>query len=158
MDIWFQIGHVFEQQKEVRGPCPSPSSHLAFRPASFVRYAIAGWSLGRLTRRIDTPLSNSQYERAKDAWERVLKDAPEHAKVLQQLGWLYHQAGAPFCNQDLAVQYLTKSIESGMYFHTGSTTVSTHVLTSYYGRCFRCPELVSSRPRIYDTAKVQQGL
>ena len=59
-----------------------------------------------------------------------MKDAPEHAKVLQQLGWLYHQAGAPFCNQDVAVQYLTKSIESGMHFRTAPRRLSTHVLMS----------------------------
>ena len=38
---------------------------------------------------------------------------PNHAKVLQQLGWLYHQPGAPFQNQELAIQYLTKSLEAG---------------------------------------------
>jgi len=43
----------------------------------------------------------------------VLKDSPNHAKVLQQLGWLYHQGGASFANQDLAISYLTKSLEAG---------------------------------------------
>jgi glucose repression mediator protein len=126
MDIWFQIGHVYEQQKEVRGPCPS--SHFFFCPASFVRSVDTCYS--RVT------ISTSQYERAKDAWERVLKDAPEHAKVLQQLGWLYHQAGAPFCNQDLAVQYLTKSIESGMHFRTGPTACA-HVVPWQMRRMLR---------------------
>ncbi|KAJ7720470.1 hypothetical protein DFH07DRAFT_972607 [Mycena maculata] len=37
---------------------------------------------------------------------------PSHAKVLQQLGWLYHQDGSSFQNQDLAIQYLTKSLEA----------------------------------------------
>jgi general transcriptional corepressor CYC8 len=55
----------------------------------------------------------TQYERAKDAWDRVLTEAPNHAKVLQQLGWLYHQSSAPFVNQDMAVQYLTRSLETG---------------------------------------------
>ncbi|KAF8168352.1 hypothetical protein B0H34DRAFT_56825 [Crassisporium funariophilum] len=67
-DIWFQIGHVFEQQK----------NHV----------------------------------RAKDAYERVVEANPSHAKVLQQLGWLYHQDGSSFQNQDLAIQYLTKSLEA----------------------------------------------
>jgi hypothetical protein len=40
-------------------------------------------------------------------------DAPNHAKVLQQLGWLYNLPTASFQNNDLAVQYLTKSLESG---------------------------------------------
>ncbi|KAH9487170.1 General transcriptional corepressor ssn6 [Psilocybe cubensis] len=67
-DIWFQIGHVFEQQK----------NHV----------------------------------QAKDAYERVVEANPGHAKVLQQLGWLYHQDGSSFQNQDLAIQYLTKSLEA----------------------------------------------
>jgi general transcriptional corepressor CYC8 len=84
-DIWFQIGHVFEQQKDV-----SCISH-----------------------RIANRLNPSQYHRAKDAYERVVIDNPSHAKVLQQLGWLYHQDGSSFQNQDLAIQYLTKSLEAG---------------------------------------------
>ncbi|KAF9560195.1 TPR-like protein [Agrocybe pediades] len=67
-DIWFQIGHVFEQQK----------NHV----------------------------------QAKDAYERVVEANPGHAKVLQQLGWLYHQDGSSFQNQDLAITYLTKSLEA----------------------------------------------
>ena len=37
---------------------------------------------------------------------------PEHAKVLQQLGWLYHQTSlnSNKNDQDLAIQYLTKSL------------------------------------------------
>ncbi|KAJ3802555.1 TPR-like protein [Lentinula aff. detonsa] len=67
-DIWFQIGHVYEQQKD--------------------------------------------HVQAKDAYERVVADNPVHAKVLQQLGWLYHQDGSGFQNQELAIQYLTKSLEA----------------------------------------------
>jgi tetratricopeptide (TPR) repeat protein len=55
----------------------------------------------------------AQHVRAKDAYERVVADNPGHAKVLQQLGWLYHQDGSTFQNQDLAIQYLTKSLEAG---------------------------------------------
>ena len=51
--------------------------------------------------------------RARDAYERVVQENPNHAKVLQQLGWLYHQDGSSFQNQELAIQYLTKSLEAG---------------------------------------------
>ncbi|KAH9075762.1 hypothetical protein EDB83DRAFT_2515455 [Lactarius deliciosus] len=51
--------------------------------------------------------------RAREAYERVVAENPVHAKVLQQLGWLYHQDGPSFQNQDLAIQYLTKSLEAG---------------------------------------------
>jgi glucose repression mediator protein len=48
---------------------------------------------------------------AKDAYERVLKENPSHAKVLQQLGWLYHH-NPSFGNQDTAISYLMRSIDS----------------------------------------------
>lgn len=47
------------------------------------------------------------------AYERVVADNPNHAKVLQQLGWLYHQDGSTFQNQETAVAYLTRSLEAG---------------------------------------------
>ena len=56
-----------------------------------------------------------QHVRAKDAYERVVAENPTHAKVLQQLGWLYHQDGSSFQNQELAIQHLTKSLEAGGY-------------------------------------------
>jgi hypothetical protein len=43
----------------------------------------------------------------------VISDNPTHAKVLQQLGWLHHQDESPFQNQDIAIQYLTQSLEAG---------------------------------------------
>lgn len=86
-DIWFQIGHVFEQQKDV---------------SLIYIYILLPW----------VTITN-QHLRAKDAYERVVEANPGHAKVLQQLGWLYHQDGSSFQNQDLAIQYLTKSLEAG---------------------------------------------
>lgn len=87
-DIWFQIGHVFEQQRDVR--------------ATPLLANTIGWT-DRLP----------QHVRARDAYERVVQENPNHAKVLQQLGWLYHQDGSSFQNQELAIQYLTKSLEAG---------------------------------------------
>src|SRR5438309_2039949 len=55
-DIWFQIGHVYEQQKD--------------------------------------------YDSARNAYQRVLDLNPNHPKVLQQLGWLYHQQSSTFNSQD----------------------------------------------------------
>ncbi|KAG9083923.1 hypothetical protein FS749_005633 [Ceratobasidium sp. UAMH 11750] len=53
-----------------------------------------------------------QYGAAKEGIRGVLKDSPNHVKVLQQLGWLYHQAGASFANQETAIMLITKSLES----------------------------------------------
>ena len=68
-DIWFQIGHVYEQQKE--------------------------------------------FDAAKSAYRRVLERDPNHAKVLQQFGWLHHQQSTNYASQEQAIEYLEKSVASG---------------------------------------------
>ena len=44
---------------------------------------------------------------------RVLDRDPNHAKVLQQLGWLHHQQSTSFSSQEQAIEYLEKSVASG---------------------------------------------
>lgn len=68
-DIWFQIGHVHEQQKD--------------------------------------------FDSAKGAYQRVLDRDPNHAKVLQQLGWLHHQQSTAFASQEKAIEFLEKSVAAG---------------------------------------------
>lgn len=52
-----------------------------------------------------------KFDGAKEAYERVLKMNANHAKVLQQLGWLYHH-NQQWGNQDVAISYLTRSIDA----------------------------------------------
>jgi tetratricopeptide (TPR) repeat protein len=54
-----------------------------------------------------------QFEAAKSAYRRVLDRDPNHAKVLQQLGWLHHQQSNAFTSQEQAIEYLEKSVASG---------------------------------------------
>ena len=85
-DIWFQIGHVYEQQKEVSLNVFACSC-ISNRPV--------------------------QYDSAKAAYRRVLELNPNHAKVLQQLGWLHHQNSINYATQEQAIEYLEKSVSSG---------------------------------------------
>jgi glucose repression mediator protein len=87
-DIWFQIGHVHEQQKDVS---LKPPPNFATLLTGYVR----------------------QYESAKAAYRRVLDRDPKHAKVLQQLGWLHHQQSNSYTSQDQAIEYLEQSVSSG---------------------------------------------
>lgn len=62
---------------------------------------------------MQTVLMLSKFEAAKAAYLRVLDHAPMHAKVLQQLGWLYHQQNNQYETQDRAIGYLEKSVSAG---------------------------------------------
>ena len=56
---------------------------------------------------------HKQYDAAKAAYRRVLDRDPNHAKVLQQLGWLHHQQSNAYESQDQAINYLEKSVSAG---------------------------------------------
>lgn len=48
----------------------------------------------------------------------MLDREPNHAKVLQQLGWLHHQQSSSFSSQEQAIEYLEKSVASGTFAPT----------------------------------------
>jgi general transcriptional corepressor CYC8 len=56
--------------------------------------------------------NSSKYGEAKSSYENVLQFNPSHAKVLQQLGWLFHQ-NSQFQSTDQAIIYLQKSVDTG---------------------------------------------
>lgn len=58
-------------------------------------------------------LTWKQFDSAKAAYRRVLERDPNHAKVLQQLGWLHHQQSSNYASQEQAIEYLEKSVASG---------------------------------------------
>lgn len=99
IDIWFQTGHVYEQQKE--------------------------------------------YEKAKDAYERVLAENPDHGKVLQQLGWLYHQPNTSFSSQSQAINFLTRSLKAD-----GGDAQSWYLL----GRCYMAEQNYNRAYEAYQQA------
>lgn len=104
IDIWFQIGSVYEHQKE--------------------------------------------FLLAKEAYEKVLSSNPNHAKVLQQLGWLYHQPSTQFTNQDLAITYLTHSLEAEQ-----SDAQSWYLL----GRCYMAQQKYNKAYEAYQQAVYRDG-
>lgn len=60
-------------------------------------------------------LTRVQFENAKAAYHRVLDRDPNHAKVLQQLGWLHHTQSQHFDSQERAIEYLEKSVAAGEF-------------------------------------------
>lgn len=88
------------------------------------------------------------YVAAKEAFERVLGGNPIHAKAMQQLGWLYHQQTAPFANQDMAIQLLTRSLELD-----GNDPQSWYLL----GRCYMAKQNYNKAYEAYQQAVYRDG-
>lgn len=104
-EIYFRLGIIYKQQHKY------PASLECFRyilnnPPRPLTEVDIWFQIGHVFEQ------QKDYTAAKEAYERVLHDNPNHAKVLQQLGWLYHQSGASFVDQDTAISYLMKSLES----------------------------------------------
>ncbi|KAJ7071587.1 TPR-like protein [Mycena amicta] len=104
-EILFRLGIIYKQQGKYDESL-SCFDRILRNPPNPLAHADIWFQIGHVYEQ------QKDYVSAKDAYERVVADNPGHAKVLQQLGWLYHQDGSSFQNQDLAIQYLTKSLEA----------------------------------------------
>ncbi|KAF7319823.1 TPR-REGION domain-containing protein [Mycena kentingensis (nom. inval.)] len=104
-EILFRLGIIYKQQGKFEDSL-SCFDRILRNPPNPLAHADIWFQIGHVYEQ------QKDYVSAKDAYERVVTDNPGHAKVLQQLGWLYHQDGSSFQNQDLAIQYLTKSLEA----------------------------------------------
>jgi len=97
----------------------------------------------------------------------VLTESPKHAKVLQQLGWLYHQPNTTFTNQDTAIEFLTRSLETGSFFlcllptqpqptttRTITTLLDPNDTQTYYliGRCYMSQQKYNKAYEAYQQA------
>lgn len=81
-------------------------------------------------------------------YEKVDRDHPSHAKVLQQLGRPYHQGAPTFQNRDLVIHHLSKPLDSdsqdiSRYIrgraYRGSKAHGAHRQEVYYDRCNPTP-------------------
>ena len=61
----------------------------------------------------------------------MLERDPNHAKVLQQLGWLHHQQSNSFSSQDRAIEYLEKSVAAGKSDRLAMPDGPAHPITSH---------------------------
>ncbi|KAI8052687.1 hypothetical protein BDF21DRAFT_173334 [Thamnidium elegans] len=104
-EIYFRLGIIYKQQQkyDLSLQCFRYILHNPPRPLT---ESDIWFQTGHVYEQ------QKEYELAKEAYERVLAENSDHAKVLQQLGWLYHQQNTSFCNQALAIQYLTRSLKS----------------------------------------------
>jgi general transcriptional corepressor CYC8 len=97
---------------------------------------------------------------------RVLETKPDHAKVLQQLGWLHHQQSNSFTSQELAIDFLEKSVSAGKFIpQTLSTIIVLNRLSenndaqSWYllGRCYMSQQKYPKAYEAYQQAVYRDG-
>jgi tetratricopeptide (TPR) repeat protein len=107
-EIYFRLGVIYRQQGKFE------NAHECFKyimncpPPPLAELDIL-FQIGTVYDR------QGMYQQAKETYERVLQDSPKHAKVLQQLGWLYQQTNTGFTNLETAVSYLNSSLENGTF-------------------------------------------
>ncbi|BFZ64416.1 glucose repression mediator protein [Saitoella coloradoensis] len=140
-EIYFRLGIIYKQQQRY------PQSLECFRyilknPPRPLTEIDIWFQIGHVYEQ------QKEYTSAKEAYERVLAENPNHSKVLQQLGWLYHQQSSSFSNQDLAIQYLTKSLECD-----GQDAQSWYLL----GRCYMQQRNYSKAYEAYQQAVYRDG-
>ncbi|KAF8218326.1 hypothetical protein K438DRAFT_1796675 [Mycena galopus ATCC 62051] len=103
-EILFRTGIIYKQQGKYEDSLGC-FDRILKNPPSPLTQADIWFQIGHVHEQ------QKDYVRAKDAYEYILRNDPNDVKALQQLGWLYQQDGSPFHNQDLAIQYFTKSLE-----------------------------------------------
>ncbi|KAG0077543.1 glucose repression mediator protein [Linnemannia elongata] len=135
-EIYFRLGIIYKgQQKYAQSlECFRYILHAPPRPLT---EADIWFQIGHVHEQ------QKEYTAAKDAYERVLAENPNHAKVLQQLGWLYHQQNAAFVNQEQAIGFLTRSIEAD-----GSDAQSWYLM----GRCYMAQQKYNKAYEAYQQA------
>ncbi|GAA5852691.1 hypothetical protein JCM3766R1_006305 [Sporobolomyces carnicolor] len=104
-EIFFRLGIIYKQQRKSQQSldCFRYILHNPPRPLTEIDI---WFQIGHVYEQ------QQDFIAAKESYERVLQENPAHAKVLQQLGGLYHRSHAPFYAPEVSVQILTKSLES----------------------------------------------
>jgi len=103
-EIYFRLGIIYKQQTKYRESLECFNSILNSPPAPLTQADIY-FQIGHVYE------LQKDFGNAKQSYERVLQVNPTHAKVLQQLGWLYHH-NPNWGDQEIAISYLMRSIEA----------------------------------------------
>ncbi|KAI9099389.1 hypothetical protein DFS34DRAFT_69111 [Phlyctochytrium arcticum] len=140
-EIYFRLGIIYKQQGKYDTSLSCFRYILACPPKPLTEIDI-WFQIGHVYEQ------QKEYQLARDAYERVLSENPNHAKVLQQLGWLYHQQNSNFSNQELAIQYLTRSLEADM------NDAQTWYLL---GRCYMAQQKYNKAYEAYQQAVYRDG-
>ncbi|KAI9342473.1 hypothetical protein DFJ73DRAFT_842623 [Zopfochytrium polystomum] len=134
-EIYFRLGIIYKQQGKYTLSLDCFRYILSCPPSPLTEMDV--WlQMGQVYEQ------QREFNLAREAYERILHENPNHAKVLQQLGWLYQQQH-PGHNPDLAIAYLTHSLE------IDKSDAQTHY---FLGRCYMAQQKYSKAYDAYQQA------
>eukprot|EP01130_Rhizamoeba_saxonica_P017734 TRINITY_DN8665_c0_g1_i1.p1 TRINITY_DN8665_c0_g1~~TRINITY_DN8665_c0_g1_i1.p1 ORF type:complete len:462 (+),score=93.87 TRINITY_DN8665_c0_g1_i1:102-1487(+) len=136
-EIYFRLGNIAKQQQKYEESLKY-YQHVLHNPDPISKIHI--WlQIGNLY------VLMNEYQRAKETYEMILKDNPNHAKTLTQFGWLYHQVPTLATEPDMDISMLERAKEldpnDGQIYY-------------YLGRCFMAKEEYKQAYKAYQKAVV----
>jgi len=140
-EIYFRLGIIYKQQSKFAQSLECFKFIVSSPPAPLSQDDI-WFQIGHVHEQ------QKDFDNAKNAYNRVLENTPNHAKVLQQLGWLHHQQNNTFEVQERAIQYLEKSVSSD-----NQDAQSWYLL----GRCYMSQQKYPKAYEAYQQAVYRDG-
>ncbi|KAF0975746.1 hypothetical protein FDP41_005073 [Naegleria fowleri] len=139
-EIYFRLGIIYKQQKKYEQSLEC-FGRIRKNPPPPLTEADIWFQIGHVYE------LKKDFQEAKNSYEKVLQFNSNHSKVLQQLGWLYHQ-NTEFQNQDIAIHYLQRSIDADP--NSGQTWY-------LLGRCFMAQKKYRYAYNAYQQAVFRDG-
>ncbi|OBT49924.1 hypothetical protein VE04_08801 [Pseudogymnoascus sp. 24MN13] len=140
-EIYFRLGIIYKQQQKY-GLSLECFKYIVSNPPAPLTEEDIWFQIGHVHEQ------QKDVDNAKLAYRRVLDRDPNHAKVLQQLGWLHHQQSPSFASQEQAIEYLEKSVNSD-----NNDAQSWYLL----GRCYMSQQKYPKAYEAYQQAVYRDG-
>ncbi|EER25484.1 hypothetical protein D8B26_000215 [Coccidioides posadasii str. Silveira] len=140
-EIYFRLGIIYKQQQKFHQSLECFRYIVKDPPRPLTEEDI-WFQIGHVHEQ------QKDFEAAKAAYKKVLDRDPQHAKVLQQLGWLHHQQSSSYASQEQAIEYLEKSVAA-----------DTNDAQSWYllGRCYMSQAKYPKAYEAYQQAVYRDG-
>ncbi|PHH85541.1 hypothetical protein CDD83_280 [Cordyceps sp. RAO-2017] len=140
-EIYFRLGIIYKQQSKFNQSLEC-FKYIVNSPPGPLTQEDIWFQIGHVHEQ------QKDFDNAKAAYQRVLDHSPNHAKVLQQLGWLHHQQSNAYETQDRAIQYLEKSVSAD-----NTDAQSWYLL----GRCYMSQQKYPKAYEAYQQAVYRDG-
>ncbi|KAF2741086.1 TPR repeat-containing protein [Polyplosphaeria fusca] len=140
-EIYFRLGIIYKQQQKFNQSLDC-FKYIVQNPPRPLTEEDIWFQIGHVYEQ------QKEFDAAKSAYRRVLERDPNHAKVLQQLGWLHHQQSTNYASQEQAIEYLEKSVASDQ-----TDAQSWYLL----GRCYMSQQKYPKAYEAYQQAVYRDG-